>query len=407
MSYDYFEETASSIREAEELVLQKYGDKAKIMKRRQVQKGGFLGFRRRDLVEVSGFISLEPIRRQPSVPTAGRRSHAYQGSIGAVQNSEKTGFDINKQEILKAAGQNDSVTMTKILTELKNLREDVQKPNSEETKGIEPSAIRNIREILEENEFSPKYQQQILKNCRSLSIAQLEEKNFVQQRVVEWIRESVPIYTHIPRTHPRVVALVGPTGVGKTTTIAKMAGLYCLGKIDGKERSVRIIATDNYRVGALNQIKIYADIMKVPIESATTPDDLRKWLDVYHDVDMVFIDTPGRSPNDLENLAKLASFLQVCGSKMETYLTVSASTRYSDVRQIMQQFEPFNYNSLIVTKTDEASGLGTIISVLWEKKKEVSFVGYGQIVPKDLQIATVRHFTQGLTGFSVRFNEPS
>ena len=234
---------------------------------------------------------------------------------------------------------------------------------------------------------------------------QLEDEKHVQQKVMEWIAESISIRQSTERTYPRVIVLVGPTGVGKTTTVAKLAGLQRNGKLDSKGDSIRIIATDQYRIGALKQIEIFAQILEVPLETAATPAELKKWLDVYHDVDMIFIDTPGHSPNDFAKLSEVNSLLQACGTRAEIYLTLSASTRGADIRRIMQQFEPFNYDSVIVTKTDEASSLGTIISILWEKNKSVSFVSYGQSVPVDLEFADVKRFLQSLTGFLFPFPE--
>ncbi|MGI9256832.1 MAG: flagellar biosynthesis protein FlhF [Salinispira sp.] len=401
MSYDYFIETAISHRDAEELVLQKYGERATITTRRQIQKGGILGFGRKEFVEVSGYISREPIRR-PIQPMVSRQSHAPSSALG----NGAPDFDRAKQEILKIAGQNESSTMNKILVELRDLKGDVQKARDEDTRQTDqPPSIQEITAIMEENDFSSAYTQHILKKCRGLSIDELDDRDAVQQKVLHWIADTVCIQEDIPRAHPRVIALVGPTGVGKTTSIAKLAGLYCTGKFDGKKRSVRIIATDHFRIGALKQIEIYAEIMKIPLESAATPEELEKSLAICQDADMIFIDTPGRSPRDFENIAKLNSFLHVCGSKLEVFLTMSANVKFSDTKRIIQQFEQFNFSSLIITKTDESESLGTIMSILWEKQKKAGFITCGQRVPNDLQFASQQHFLNSLSGFSVRWNE--
>jgi flagellar biosynthesis protein FlhF len=180
-----------------------------------------------------------------------------------------------------------------------------------------------------------------------------------------------------------------------------LAAQYHLGKIDGKRHSVRIITVDNYRIGAKKQIETYGEIMNIPVESAESPEELKKWIDLYHDVDMIFVDTIGRSPNEFETLGRMNSLLQVCGNSAEVHLAFSASTRGSDIRRIMQQFEPFNYQSVVVTKTDETSSLGTVISGLWEKNKEVSFITNGQSVPHDLVSADKSQFLRRLTGFRV------
>ncbi|AHC14602.1 flagellar biosynthesis protein FlhF [Salinispira pacifica] len=430
MSYEYFTEVASSYREAENLVTRKYGGKATITQRRQRQIGGFLGLFRKDAVEVSGFVALEPLgvsRRTSPSRNAAAQGYPYGASPSGATESKLNetalrsraasangpnggkgaGLDAAKQQLLKAAGMNDSVTMTRILAELKNLRDDVTsvtKQQGEQQNGgseSEHQSIAAVRELLDENEFSAKYIEYILKRCRSLSIEDLDDPDLVQERVLEWIGESIGIHEDSPKTRPRVVVLVGPTGVGKTTTIAKLAAQYHLGKIGGAKQTVRILTIDNYRIGAKKQIETYGEIMNIPVEAAESPDDLKKWLDIYHDVDMIFIDTIGRSPNEFETLGKMNTLLQACGAQAEVHLALSACTRSSDIKRIMQQFEPFNYQSVVVTKTDETTSLGTVISSLWEKNKEVSFITYGQSVPHDLKTADTKQFLLRLAGFRI------
>lgn len=429
MSYEYFTEVASSYREAEDLVTQKYGGKATITQRRQRQIGGFLGLFRKDAVEVSGFVALEPLgasRRSAPTRNPGAQGYpytpprsaaasaqsklneaAYRNQAASRSGGNGSALDTTKQQLLKAAGMNDSVTMTRILAELKNLRDDVSSVTKHQSEqpvngaDTEHSSISAIRELLDENEFSAKYIEYVLKKCRSLSIDDLDNPELVQQRVLEWIGESIGIHEDSPKTRPRVVVLVGPTGVGKTTTIAKLAAQYHLGKIGGAKQTVRILTIDNYRIGAKKQIETYGEIMNIPVEAAESPDDLKKWLDIYHDVDMIFIDTIGRSPNEFETLGKMNTLLQSCGAQAEVHLALSACTRSSDIKRIMQQFEPFNYQSVVVTKTDETTSLGTVISSLWEKNKEVSFITYGQSVPHDLKTADTKQFLLRLAGFRI------
>jgi flagellar biosynthesis protein FlhF len=412
MSYEYFTEVASSYREAEDLVTQKYGERATILQRRQKQVGGFLGLFRKDAVEVSGYVTLEPVRRPAAatVPraTATRRVAGPVSAAVAEAAAKSASGDISaaKEQILRAAGVSDSTTMTRILAEIKSLREDVSRSGTEkhEPRESEPETIKQIRELLEENEFSQRFIEYIVKRCRELSMVELEDPDLVQQKVLEWISGSISIHENLPRSRPRVVVLVGPTGVGKTTSIAKLAAQYHLGKIDGKRNSVRIVTIDNYRIGAKKQIETYGEIMNIPVESAESPEELKKWLDVYHDVDMIFVDTIGRSPNEFETLGRMNTLLQACGTQAEIHLALSACTRSSDIRRIMQQFEPFNYQSVVVTKTDETTSLGTVISSLWEKNKEVSFITNGQSVPHDLVAADKSQFLRRLTGFRVDQN---
>jgi flagellar biosynthesis protein FlhF len=196
---------------------------------------------------------------------------------------------------------------------------------------------------------------------------------------------------------------VGPTGVGKTTTIAKLAAIFSLGAAPGMQPlSVRIITIDAFRMGAKEQIEKYADILFIPVSAPKDQADLRKTLALYReDVDLILVDTIGRSPQDAVELGEMKILLDACGSQAEVYLALSAATKYSDIRDILRQFEPFRYRSVIVTKLDETKRIGNVISALSEGGKSAAYITYGQVVPHGLETATTVKFLINLEEFRI------
>ena len=142
--------------------------------------------------------------------------------------------------------------------------------------------------------------------------------------------------------------------------------------------------------------------MDVPVNSGDSHDDLKKLLALYrHDVDFVLIDTTGKSPKNYEELGQMKAMLDACPARTEFHLCIQASSKSTDLREILRQFEPFKYKSVIVTKMDETQRIGNVISVLAEEQKCVSFITTGQNIPWDLERATVIRFLMNLEDFTV------
>ncbi|MEW5814183.1 MAG: flagellar biosynthesis protein FlhF, partial [Spirochaetota bacterium] len=168
-----------------------------------------------------------------------------------------------------------------------------------------------------------------------------------------------------------------------------------------KPLSVRLITLDNYRIGARKQIETYGEIMGIPVACVETFAELEKKLALYDGADLVLIDTIGKSPKDYMKLAEMRELLDACGNTAETHLAISATTKTSDLYEILQQFEPFKYRSVILTKLDETTHIGNIVSVLSEKQKSISFFTDGQVVPQDIQKANIVRLLINLEGFRI------
>lgn len=206
---------------------------------------------------------------------------------------------------------------------------------------------------------------------------------FMRRVIANFIPVASPIQLEPGKL--RVAALVGPTGVGKTTTIAKLAAYA---KLELKQK-VALLTLDTFRLAAVDQMQQYAQILQVPLHVALTVEDLRSALRFYQDRTLVLIDTPGHNPKDTEVLDQLRRFLEEL-PEVETHLVLSATTKPKDLADIAQRFEPLKPSRLIFTKLDETSTYGPILSTLVRVKRPLSYLGTGQEVPQDLELATSR-----------------
>ena len=183
----------------------------------------------------------------------------------------------------------------------------------------------------------------------------------------------------------KIIMLAGPTGVGKTTTLAKLAARYS--KLLDKKYRVGIITLDTYRIGALEQLAWYARRMSMSIETVIEPEDFLKEIDTLRYCDIILVDTAGHSQNDKQKINQLKRFTQN-NYKIDIALVLSATTKYEDLKDIYQSFGELDIDSFIFTKLDESRGLGNIFSLAYETKKTISYLSIGQEVPTDLCIAS-------------------
>lgn len=201
------------------------------------------------------------------------------------------------------------------------------------------------------------------------------------------LKKLIPVRLEreIPKGTQKIIMLVGPTGVGKTTTLAKLAARYALLEYRYK---VGVITLDTYRIGAVEQLFQYAQMMKLPFEDVIDTDDFKKALHNLSYCDIILIDTVGSSQHDKEKIKKIASFLQHAHQPIDVNLVVSASAKYQDLKDAYEKFSFLNIDTLMITKFDETSGFGNIFSLIYETQKPISYFSTGQEVPDDIRTAS-------------------
>lgn len=376
----YFTEQAPTHREALELVRAKYGEAAQILSHRSIRFGGFMGLFAKEGVEVTGYLRPE--------------------TKAAPKASAPTDLEEEKRKILAQARSDQA--LQQVLSEIKELKERMDQRPVSAAETEEHETLRRMDALLALNDFSEPFRREALSRVRrDFSLADLEDEEAVEAAVLEWIGDSIQIWTEPETRSPRILALVGPTGVGKTTTIAKLAAIYTVGIGDERPRSVRMITIDNYRIGARQQIETYGNIMGVPVSCVETAEDLRKTIALHADADLILVDTIGKSPRDAVKLAEMQRILAACGSGAEVHLALAATTKASDMVQTLRQFEPFDYKAVVLTKVDETNRLGNAISALAERRKPLSYLTTGQRVPQDIEQARVLRLLMNLEGFTV------
>lgn len=205
------------------------------------------------------------------------------------------------------------------------------------------------------------------------------------------IQCAPPILTEVGRR--RVVALVGPTGVGKTTTIAKLAANFRLR--DGIKMG--LVTVDTYRIAAVEQLRTYAEIIDLPMKVVTSPQEMRRALDELSDLDLILIDTAGRSPRDELKIQELKSLLNEANVD-EVHLVMSLTASVRSIKMTCDQFSSVNPTSLILTKLDEAAGAGSLLSVSRDVNLPFSYLTTGQDVPEDIEPANASRVARLVLG---------
>lgn len=229
-------------------------------------------------------------------------------------------------------------------------------------------------------------------NCSPEQIASPTGSLAILSGMVEGdIKCANPIRATVGRR--KVVALVGPTGVGKTTTIAKLAANFRLR--DGIKMG--LVTVDTYRIAAVEQLRTYAEIIDLPMKVVTSPQDMRRALDELHGLDLVLIDTAGRSPRDDLKIQELKSLLSEA-SVDEVHLVMSLTASVRGIQMTAEQFKPVNPTAMVLTKLDEAAGMGSLLSVSRQVALPISYVTTGQDVPDDIEPANASRLSRLVLG---------
>lgn len=365
-------------------LFEKYGKNYKVLGIKPVLKGGFLGFGQKEYVEVSYLLS---------------------NTFSEVKKTQDD-FEKNKEELLKQFNPSAKqiTALDKKLDAISSMLESKLSDINLNQESLHKNILK-IEELLEENEFSREYIKEMENKIRSeFSLEELDDFEKLERQVVDWIGESINICKEKAHRIPHVIVIIGPTGVGKTTTIAKIAAQRIIkaNKENMERPSIRLISADVTRVAAEEQLRHYGDALEVQVDKAEKADDIKKiYRECKESTDIILIDTSGYSPNDAENIGRLKQNLSVDGLRPDIYLAVTASTKPRDLRNIIQNYEPFAFNSVIITKCDETGQYGNIISVLAEKHKSISYITYGQAAARDISHASVVEFLKRLNGFNI------
>lgn len=344
------------------------GKDAIIISQRKVRKPGFSGYFKPKMVEVTA----------------------------ALENNK-----IDKNSKYK---KNDDIDINESINSIKKLMKDKTKElnkssdNQKEEITINPASIddnikdevKEIKDLLNKvikNTVKEKEEDEVVSYLRDIDVEEALLEDLLRKEYdsldkfkedfKELIKEDVKISTE--GLYGKVV-LVGPTGVGKTTTIAKLAGRLAL--IDKKK--VGLITIDTYRIGAVDQLRTYAEIMNIPFKVVITLKEMESAVDDLKDCDIILIDTTGRSSKNTMQISELRAFTQKIVPDC-TMLVISGTTKNRDIDTILNGYSELNYEKLIITKLDETSTYGSIYNISKKSSKPIAYITTGQNVPDDIK----------------------
>jgi len=224
----------------------------------------------------------------------------------------------------------------------------------------------------------------------------LEDATLLVSYLLEEIDESLEVQTET-LNEPKIMMLVGPTGVGKTTTVAKLAARYSY--LMEKPYRVALLNLDSYKVGAYEQLAHYADIMQIEHITVDSAESFSKSLEDLDEYDVILVDTAGMSPYDTQKFIKTVEYVQSgMPRKIEVNLVLSATVKYEDMDDIYNNFSFLNLNSVIISKFDETKHFGTLLNFMLLYKLPMSYFSVGQEVPDDLTLASKEYLLEHFIG---------
>lgn len=301
----------------------------------------------------------------------------------------------------------NSPAIKSIMDELKNLHhaiEDIKSKEDQRIKALEqeeksdvqkplPGWFEYLRQTLEKNGIRGEVAKSLAEGVMDITPDnERDDFDSIKNRFVEYV-VSVVVKSRTedakPRDGKRVIILIGPTGVGKTTTLAKLAANFAL----LEEKSVSLITADTYRIAAIDQLRTFAQIINLPLDVVFSSFELKKAIESQSDKDVVLIDTAGRSPLDEEKMTELAELLKgELGA--EVHLVLSATTKTPDLKAIASRFKSAGYDYVILSKIDETITYGPLIEYLLDENTPLSYLTNGQNVPDDIIFASERDLVE-------------
>lgn len=393
---------ASSESEAMMQVKEEMGSEAVIMNIKKTKHKGVMKLFKPMVVEVTA--ALEEANDTPIVPKK-------QEGVDLVAD-EPVKFTIESKmppeempKLQETVQQTVAKSETAIEEKLDNLQNLLEKQMGKETvdeteepdeKDENMKFLQLIYNTLLDNEVQEKYANQIIDEISvsgkdSVSIDTLLAN--VYQKMILKFGEPAPVTEN--RNGTKIVFFIGPTGVGKTTTVAKIASKL---KLEEKKR-VALLTTDTYRIAATEQLHTYAEILDVPFRVIYTPEELNQAKEEWKDYDIILADTAGHSPSNQEQHDDLKHFIDsVEDTEKDLYLVVSATTKYRDLLKIVDSYKDLKHVKIIFTKLDETTTFGNILNLRMYTNAKLSYITSGQNVPDDISLLDAQKIVRKLLG---------
>ncbi|WLD95171.1 flagellar biosynthesis protein FlhF [Alkalihalobacillus sp. AL-G] len=369
---------APTMPDAMKRIRQDFGKDGVILNSKEVRTGGFLGFFTKPALEVIAAYDPDPlstgnVMEQSEKPLPTIKNPAKQSSI-----EQEPVDEINEKNLFRIQ---DKAKDKPIPFVGPHLPQSIEKlTHSLTAQGIQPE----LRTAVVDHLLRSWYRE--------------DSESVAEQLIEKWLEESLlKLISDRPFGEfdytKKFLNLIGPTGVGKTTTIAKIAADAVL----NKKKKAALITTDTYRIAAIDQLKTYAEILNIPLEIAYNNEDFKQAKERFKDYDVIFVDSAGRNFKNKQYVQDLKQIIQF-DSEMENYLVLSMTSKYSDMIKIANQFTSVPIKKLIFTKKDETDTYGDLLNILHETGLGIAYVTTGQNVPDDITEATPQQIVSLLIG---------
>lgn len=387
--------SAPTFAQAMALVKNEMGSEAVILHTRTVQQRKWMGLKCNEIVEITagkGF-NVQPRRKPAATGQAKGIRDLRQAPPVQKPQPSPPGKDFLDTP---AASRAMMMSISSEVKELRGVLEDLVRRAKKETAPSVPEDLFDHYSHLIQNQVAEELATDMVRHLQTYRPEQLQQGDFIREKLTEQVERMIPSSGPIVRrktTGPHVVALIGPTGVGKTTTLAKLAANLQL----RERKRVGLITIDTYRIAAIDQLRRYAELIGSPLKVVNSPDDLREAVEKLSDCEFILIDTAGRSPTDTLKLNELRGMLDAANPD-EVHLVLSSTGSQSCIEKAIEAFSQVRVDKIIFTKLDEAVHVGVVLNVVRKVNKALSYVTTGQNVPDDIEVGRGRTLAAMILG---------
>ncbi|KYG89524.1 flagellar biosynthesis protein FlhF [[Bacillus] sp. KCTC 13219] len=368
---------APSIAEAMKLIRAELGDDAVILNSKVVVNKKFFGLVKKKSFEVVA--GVDKVEAKPVFPPL----QDLQSLKPIIEAAAPSIMKEQEQAISKKTSAEEDPTMTNELKkEIADLKLIMQSLHRQSIQSKYPDELLHFIDYLKQQELNEELITQVsdelFVHTENLVTIDFDDFQEATKRILE--RQLRGIEIGAVSYDRKYINVLGPTGVGKTTTIAKMAARAVL----EKKKKVGFITTDTYRIAAIEQLKTYAGLLQVPIEIVYSAEDYKAAIEKFAHLDLVFIDTAGRNYKEARYITDLQRLINF-GDEVQTFLVLSLTSKEQDLETIIQQFNQIHVEKFIFTKLDETNSIGTMFNLMIKYKKGLAYYTNGQEVPEDIE----------------------
>lgn len=327
-------------------------------------------------VDVNYGVEQPVVKEELAEPMKAAPESLSQDRDTVTASEDATDLDVKEQEILDLQNQ---------LEEMKSMLVEMSR-NKDEAGGIP-----NLQRAMEAQGISQHVLEDMISKLNGTEILAPQNSIKALKALEKYVRKAIRIANGITlySDKPKIVALIGPTGVGKTTTLAKIAAKFVL----EEGAKVALITADTYRISAVEQLKTYSDILGLPLEIVYNPQALQEAIEKHRDKQLILLDTAGRSQYNAYQMKELSELLNI-DADIEKHLVMSATTKTSDGLELLDNFSLCKPDRVIFTKVDETKTHGIILNILHRRKAALSYLTNGQSVPDDIEPASIEKLAE-------------